>query len=500
MEKETLKKFISQIKKYNLTETFSDIKEFENWIDKLSKKQTDNFNSLNVNPNSILFPKSLIINNDLLNCDDYIKRIDLMLKLRTEDGFYHLFDKLCDPKFLNSKNYYKDMEIMSKFPNIRYALWVIAENPFINSKYHEEDLKLILEAKDKDKRSDDLVAVCLAEVAADKNSLKSPYHREDMKLIATCGSKCLHGPHFYPEYGVDRLAVNDISLKDKYHLENMQILSKHYNIDEILYELMTDTEIINGKHYRTEIDLVANSKSELTALALYCFIKNPERTCISHPYEKVYEYLDFKDTHILEQRKCTRQRYQKDYLKNLQLLSNIDDQFIMYFESLLSNIHFSNSEYKNIDIEYLLTIKDCDAFIDLYELMTCEYSLNSKHHIQDINIIYETKNKELRKLLLRKATNKKSLNSEYHRYDMNYILRLDLDNLEEDQLNKMCGYLFYGSFNNKNHIEDLEKLYNNEPIEKTDPVLEQLDNFEKNYTESVPKNKVLSKVKKLFKK
>ena len=151
-----------------------------------------------------------------------------MMNLKIEDGFYHNFDTLCNPKFLNSKHYYKDMEIMSKFSNVRYALWVIAETSFINSKYHDEDLKLILEAKDIDNRSDNLVAECLAEIAVDKNSLKSPYHQEDMKLIATCGSKCLQGAHSFPEHGIDRLAANENSLKDKYHLENMQILAKHH--------------------------------------------------------------------------------------------------------------------------------------------------------------------------------------------------------------------------------------------------------------------------------
>ena len=100
------------------------------------------------------------------------------MNLKT-DGFYHLFDSLCDPKFLRSKNYYKDMEIMSKYTDVGYALWVIAESSFINSKYHDEDLKLILEAKDPDKRIGNLVAECLANVAIDKDSLNSPYHRED---------------------------------------------------------------------------------------------------------------------------------------------------------------------------------------------------------------------------------------------------------------------------------------------------------------------------------
>jgi len=493
MEKQSFEKFISQIKKYDLTGAFNNIEEFEKWVKNLSKKQVKNFNDLNINPKSILFPQKLLINNDLLECNDYIKRIDLMMSLKIEDGFYHLFDSLCDPKFLNSKNYYKDMETMSKYPDVRHALWVIAESSFINSKYHEEDLKLILEANG-------LVAECLTEIAVDKDSIKSPYHREDMKLIATCDSKCLQGPHTYPEHSVDRLAVHEISLKDKYHLENMQILSKHHNIDKILYELMTDSEIIKGKYYRTEIDLVANSKSELTALALYCFIKNPERYYSSYPYNEVFEYLDHKDISIMERRKCVNQRNEKDYLENLKLLSNIDDQFVMYFETLLSNVHFSNSQYKNKDIELLLNVNDCDLFKDLYELMTCKHSLNSPHHSEDVNIIYETKNMKLRKLLLRKATNERCLNSEWHRYDMDYISKLNLDNIEDEKLEKICTYLFYTGLQNKNHIDDLEKLMNNEPIEKTDEVLENLDKFEETFIKENSKNKVLSKVKKLFKK
>ena len=499
MEKQSFQKFISQIKKYDLTGAFNDIEEFQKWVKNLSKKQVKNFNDLNINPESILFPKKLLINNALLECDDYIKRIDLMMNLKT-DGFYHLFDSLCDPKFLRSKNYYKDMEIMSKYTDVGYALWVIAESSFINSKYHDEDLKLILEAKDPDNCIGNLVAESLADVAIDKDSLNSPYHREDMKLIATCGSKCLQGPHTFPEHRVDRLAVHEISLKDKYHLENMKILAKHPNIDKFLYELMTDSEIIKGKDYRTEIDLVANSKSELTALALYCFIKNPERYYSSYPYNEVFEYLYIEDVSAMERRKCVNQRNESDYLENLKLLSNIDDQFVMYFETLLSNVYFSNSEYKSKDLLLLLTVKDCDLFKDLYELMTCKYSLNSPHHFEDINIIYETENKKKRKLLLRKATNERCLNSEWHRYDMNYILKLDLDNIEEEQLEKICTYLFYTGLNKKNHKVDLVKLMNNEPIEKTDEVLEQLDKFEETFIKENSKNKVLSKVKKLFKK
>ena len=43
MKKEILKQIISQIKKYHLTESFSDVEQFEKWISSLSDKQINNF-------------------------------------------------------------------------------------------------------------------------------------------------------------------------------------------------------------------------------------------------------------------------------------------------------------------------------------------------------------------------------------------------------------------------------------------------------------------------
>jgi len=60
MEKQSFEKFISQIKKYDLTGAFNNIEEFEKWVKNLSKKQVKNFNDLNINPKSILFPQKLM--------------------------------------------------------------------------------------------------------------------------------------------------------------------------------------------------------------------------------------------------------------------------------------------------------------------------------------------------------------------------------------------------------------------------------------------------------
>ena len=71
-----------------------------------------------------------------------------------------------------------------------------------------------------EKEKDWIVAESLALVAKNKLSINSKYHREDMELISISGSECLQMTGSYPEYGLNRLAINDVSLSDSYHLEN----------------------------------------------------------------------------------------------------------------------------------------------------------------------------------------------------------------------------------------------------------------------------------------
>ena len=82
MDNKTLKQIISQIKKYGLVDVFKTTDNFENWISSLNTKQIDNFLNLNIEPKEVANFKSILINNDLLNCQDYSKKVDAISKLK----------------------------------------------------------------------------------------------------------------------------------------------------------------------------------------------------------------------------------------------------------------------------------------------------------------------------------------------------------------------------------------------------------------------------------
>ena len=373
MKGEDLKRLIRQVRKYGLDESFDTTSDFDAWVKSLNPKQVKNFNSLTVDPDEILFPTVYLVNKDLLNCDDYFDRVNAMMKIKNANGWYHLFNRLCSPNFLNSENYYYDMEMISKAPTAQHPLWIIAEDDFINSPYHKEDFELIINAKDTPKEDGDtrdwLVEEALTEVAGDKNSINGPYHRQDMQLIAQSGSDCLQSSNSYPETSLNNLATDATSLKDPYHLENMKILRDSQEYGEYLYELMTDPRIINGKNYRDEINAIANAKSFIKATAMYHFITNPEDE--PNYYEYLHELdISLMDAYIIKRNNAVKGASLPDYLKHLKMLNLVDDKYVFYFESLLSNKFFANSPYCSFDLDMLLTIKDFELFIDMYKLMS----------------------------------------------------------------------------------------------------------------------------------
>jgi len=514
MKKDELKKLISQIRKYSLEKAFDTPKDFDKWLNGLSAKQIINFNSLIVEPSEIQFPTCFLINENLLNCDDYNNRIVAMAKLKNANGWYHLFDRLCSPNFLNSENYYEDMEMISKASSAQHPLWIVNKDAFISSPYHKEDLKLIVEAKDTPKEDgnelDWLVEEALTVVAGNADSINSPYHQKDMQLIAHAGSECLQMSHSYPESSLNNLATNSVSLKDKYHLENMQILAKNPVGRKYLYELMTNPEIIKGKYYRSEIKALATSKSLLTVTAMYFYILNPGEYC-SRKMSSNYQSqllnldLDYIDTMEIRRRNSIKGSTNPNYLKYLALLNQIDDKYVLFVESLLSNKTFASSQYCDYDLNVLLSVQDKDVFLDLYRFMSDEISLNGSHHIKDLDIISKTDNKELRNWLISKAIDEDSINSCYHDYDMEYISKLDLDNIDKEILESMHYYLFVpNGINHPNHIERLEKLSRCETIQSEETILSHLDYLENNpdnviaSTEERPK--VLSRIRQIFRK
>lgn len=514
MKSDELKKLISQIKKYDLTKVFGSVKEFDEWLSKLNVKQIRNFNSLTVNPISIMFPVRLLIDRNLLNCDDYKKRIDAMLTLKNGDGCWHLFDRLCSPNFLKSNNYYEDIKMISKAntSTFRYTLWVIDNDSFIQSKYHKEDLKRIIEAKDPSEEKDDaLVAEASAMVARDQNSIDSPYHQQDMELIAKSGSKCLQGTGYPSDRGLNNLAVAKVSLHDAYHLENMQILAKNPIASKYLYKMMNSSSTIKGPNYRDEIKALESAKSQVNALAIYLYIVNPQDIHFSNLYkllsDEVLLELDdygldrFDIEKLILNRDSVKGALNPKYLEYLTLLNQIDSKFVMYIESVISNKCFINSPYKEEALKLLLSITDIKILQDLCLLMMDEISLSGPYCIKDAKLIANTPDETIRKLLLAKAHSKHSIDSDYHEYDMQYIAKLDLNHIDDKCYGEMKYYLLDpNGIKHVEHVEKLEKLYRGEMLENHDVVLEYLNELEKDSKKIRSKIKILPSIKKALRK
>jgi len=524
MNNKLLKKLISQLRKYQLTTIFETPEQLETWLKKIPGKHITNLISLNIDPEEIKFPKELLINENLLNCDDYSHRVLAMSTLKNGDGCWHLFDRLCSPNFLNSKFYYRDIALISQAQTARYALWVIDNAEFINSKYHTEDLQLIIESLNPELNNDILVAESLATVASDKNSLNSQYHRQDMELIFQSKGDGLQSYGSYPERGVNNLAKNPVSLQDPYHLENMQILSESPHTAEFLYRLMTDSTIVSGKYYREEINALRDAKSTVTAIAMYYYITNPHDNSWYDISTIDFYDLDYNDDGRDALNYCYRCIGRKNnqpghhnpkYLEYLTLLNEIDDKVVPYFESLLSDNTLINSEYYEHDLNLLLEVTNPRIYHDLYQLMTNKRSLNSPHHLNDAILISKTENEKTRRLLLNKATNQDSLNNPNHEYDMKYISKLNLSKIKDKIYDSMYYYLFnQKGMNAYEHIDALEKLSKGEMYEPVNAIDEYLDTLENHllpddydYQEQdntpVPmmtKEKILTRIKKLFRK
>lgn len=481
MRKEKLEKIIFQIKKYELLEEFADTEQFKDWLSKLTGIQIDNFISLNIDLKEVKDIKGLLINSDLLNCTDYTKRVEAISKLKNGDGCLHLFDILCKPNFLNSKNFYQDLEKVSRAKTARYALWVLGEENFIHSPYHDEDLELIVKSGSKNEELNSLIAESLAIVAKSLDSIQSPFHQADMKLISSAGSESLQDIYSCPEHSLNNLAINKVSLSDRYHLENMQILAKNPIASEFLYAIMTNEKIIKGKYYREEINALLEAKSKLTANVLYEYIiKSDDKENI-------------------------------DYMNHLNIINRLDDQIAMYYVTLLLNENFMSSTYSDFDLKLLQSISNKAIFLDLYQLMISENFANSSYHKLDAIMVSKANDKDIRILLQKEARLEESIKSNNHEYDMQFIFHLKLESLDDKVRQELYYYLFQKEgINDSKHKEKLEQLLQGVLVERSTDLsaylnylLEQEDEVESDYSDetmsdnsSTPKSKILSLFKK----
>ena len=504
MKNETLKRIISQIKKYDLVKVLRTTDNFEYWISSLNSKQIDNFINLNIEFQEVKNFKSILIDRNLLDCQDYQKRIEAITKLKNGDRCWYLFWRICNKKFLESKNFYKDIEMISKADTVRYCLEAIEEDLFIDSPYHGEDLKLIVEAKDS------YIAEALVGVAQSVFSINSPYHQKDMLLI----SKANHSVN-----NLVYLATNENSLKDKYHLENMQILAEciNPNANEELFEIMTYKRIIQGKDYRKEVEILKNAKSRMNARALYYYIINPDRKFFhdteyirSLPSE-LYYLLD-KIPRIFDHNLIAGSN-DPDYLNNLIKISNMDEKLVMHYTALLMNPYFISNQYKDFDLKVLESITDFDIFMDLYTLIYKGLEIkDNPHHQSDVILLSKTVDSKIRKWIIERMTNK---NNNNYDYDIEYITKLKLDLISDKIKEEMKYYLFEEKgINDLKHREKLESLLNGVMVERQNSLLEYLNKLEEELNtkeveepllvtleeEQVSNKKAKSRVLSLFKK
>lgn len=278
------------LNRYDLIKCFKKERDICTWISKLNKLQIDNLLSLNVEPSSIKFDTKLLINKNLLNVTDYYDRVAALISIKNADGFYHLFDKMLSPDFLNSPKFYQDIETLKRAESAQTPLWIIGEKTFIDSPYHDEDFELLVTAKnDSNRELDFILWQVIATIAGNADSIKSKYHRDDLKRIMKYGSEALQMPNSYPEGTMGNLAVNAVSLNDPYHTENMEILAKNIDIGNFLYPIMTDKQTIKKPYYRKIIqEMVEHKDNKYYAFMLCYYAEGLEKAKLA---KGINEYL-----------------------------------------------------------------------------------------------------------------------------------------------------------------------------------------------------------------
>ena len=303
---------------YDLLRNFSSKKEILKWISKLNRLQIRNFLSLNIDRKKIKFDTKLLIDENLLNTEDYLNRVNAIVSIDNAKGWEHLFKNLIKPEFLKSEKFYKDIETLKRADCAQTPLWIIGNPDFINSPYHDEDFELLVTAKDNsDKKLDFVVQEAIATIAECSASIKSGYHKDDLNLVVKYGSKASELTSSYPESGINILATNPVSLKSKYHLEDMKILAENQDIGEFLYAAMTDSRLVKSKNYRKIIKEMLDNKDNNEYVFLVCYYAVGEyKTECAEPLSSYY-------THKLLSRYS---EYIPDVLKSIDKKINSDDK------------------------------------------------------------------------------------------------------------------------------------------------------------------------------
>ena len=260
------------IDKYELFVEFKNNKEIKEWFNSLNKLQKKNFLSIDIDPEKGRKFRSVLINKDLLNKEDCIERLRAIESIDNADGWEHLFDYLVTKEFLNSPKYFQDIETLKKCNTAQYPLWIIGKKEFIDSPYHDIDFEKLVSIDCSENYRNFVVQENIAMVAGNKDSINSIHHEEDIDTIIRYGESSLQMTHSFPESSIGYLAINPVSLKDKYHRENMEILANNYDTDigGYLYRIMINEQAINNQNYREIVYDIVDNNDNVKLCYLLC--------------------------------------------------------------------------------------------------------------------------------------------------------------------------------------------------------------------------------------
>ncbi len=209
------------------------------------------------------------MNRNLLTKEDYNARVEAIASISNAEGYHHLFNALVEKEFLDSPKFFQDIETLKRAKCAQTPLWIIGKSAFINSPFHDEDFEMLVTARDtSEKRFDYVLWDALATTAKNQDSIASGYHKIDMQTILKSPSEILQMSNLHPKSSINNLAIDKVSLSDPYHLENMRILAKHYEIGNFLFALMSDEMVVKVNWYRKIIDEMINHGEEKAKYAL----------------------------------------------------------------------------------------------------------------------------------------------------------------------------------------------------------------------------------------
>ena len=417
MTKKELEQILNQLEKYDLVKEFNTKEDLDMWLKDLNKKQINNFINLDINPNEAASVSKAIINDCILNSDEYFEIVKLLIELKKKNSNFNF-----SFSWKYNKHLYEDLKSLLRLNIteknkgfITEIMFLLGKPLFINSMYHQEDLETIINA----------------------------FNANNLSL----------------NYLTD-LAANTNSLNDPYHLANMQILAENPVAIDYLYLIMKNKHMINGKYYQSEIAALYASPSEIHAASLYEFICNiPRNFKKDSNDEKIRNLISNRWANVIGQTV-------PDYLEKLNFINSLPEDKVTLISYVMSNEYLLKSPFYDFDIDFLQKIEDIDLLIELCTLVTDLDFVTNPHHIIDLQIIKETKDPVTRKLLYRVATNTTNMYSENHVYDMAYIARY---NFSEDKFKEYELISYYvlsaTGINSPNHIRDLEKIYKGEFVD-----------------------------------